>query len=415
MSSPIDDESANDRLKYAPPWARQQPASNDPAATSSAPQDEAASSAQPRASEPSDHPRDLDLPPQALRMAESPEMAPRTSDPAAASLKAPARLFEGDRAVRELRARMALNPHGVPEPPEFNSSRGRWKSVWKALGITVFAAGAAFIVVMFVFPEARRMTPARQAFIPPAFVSTPKTDRTVSPEVSRTDPARLVVVEQRRAVNNEPVPLGVTLTGGPGRGAVLISGLAEGTQLTGGAPIGSGTWRVPLSDLARAKVIPPDNFIGSMEITVALLTEDAKVADKNIMRIEWASADGDAREAALQRLRDEMSPSAAPLKRSDLRTLDREEIEVLVKRGRDFILNGDLAAARLVLRRAANGGDAQAALLLGTTFDPATFEKLQVIGAAPDPDEARNWYQRAIDLGSVEAERRLAPLARGKH
>jgi TPR repeat protein len=139
------------------------------------------------------------------------------------------------------------------------------------------------------------------------------------------------------------------------------------------------------------------------------------VADKNIMRIEWASADGDARDAALQRLRDEMSPSAAPLKRSDLRTLDREEIEVLVKRGRDFILNGDLAAARLVLRRAANGGDAQAALLLGTTFDPATFEKLQVIGAAPDPDEARNWYQRAIDLGSVEAERRLAPLARGKH
>ena len=44
----------------------------------------------------------------------------------------------------------------------------------------------------------------------------------------------------------------------------------------------------------------------------------------------------------------------------------------LVKRGQDFIANGDLAAARLVLRRAADGGDAQAALLLGSTYDPAS-------------------------------------------
>ena len=64
-------------------------------------------------------------------------------------------------------------------------------------------------------------------------------------------------------------------------------------------------------------------------------------------------------------------------------TLDPEEIATLVKRGQDFIANGDLASARLVLRRAAEGGDAQAALLLGSTFDPATFERLKVLGSAP--------------------------------
>jgi hypothetical protein len=211
------------------------------------------------------------------------------------------------------------------------------------------------------------------------------------------------------------VPIGVSLTGGSGSGAVLISGLASETRLSSGAAIGSGTWRIPIVDLGQAKLIPPNNFVGTMDITVALLAADATVADKGAMRIEWASTDSGNRTPASEPRRpsDEMSPSSAPLKRSDLLTLDREEIEGLVKRGRDFIANGDLAAARLVLRRAANGGDAQAALLLGTTFDPATFEQLHVIGVAPAPAEARNWYQRAIELGSTAAELRLAPLASG--
>lgn len=415
MSSPIDDNGSNDRLKYAPPWARQQLTSDDTAASPAPPPDEAAPPL-PDTPEPSDHPRDLDLPPSpTLRIAESPETAPRAGDPAGPWLRAPARPFEGDRAVRELRARMALNPHAVPEPPELKSPRLQWKSVWRALGITAFATAAAFVVVIFVFPEAKRMAPAQQELASPTFISTPKADRETSPEASRTEPPRLVLIEKRSAMMNEPVPLGVTLAGGSGSGAVLISGLAAEARLSAGAAIGSGTWRVPLADLGQAEVIPPNDFIGIMDIAVALLATDAKVVDKSAMHIEWAAADEDTRAPASERPSSpgEMSPSSAPLKRSDLRTLEREEIESLVKRGRDFIANGDLAAARLVLRRAANGGDAQAALLLGTTFDPATFEKLHVIGAAPDPTEARNWYQRAIELGSTEAERRIEPLASG--
>ncbi len=86
---------------------------------------------------------------------------------------------------------------------------------------------------------------------------------------------------------------------------------------------------------------------------------------------------------------------------------------MLVKRGQDFIANGDLGAARLVLRRAADGGDAQAALLLGSTYDPATFKHFKVIGLTPDPAQARAWYRRAVDLGSAEAVSRLEPLAPG--
>src|SRR5204863_1399636 len=46
------------------------------------------------------------------------------------------------------------------------------------------------------------------------------------------------------------------------------------------------------------------------------------------------------------------------------RQLDGEEIAVLLKRGKDLIATGDLAAARLVLQRAADANDVEATLAL---------------------------------------------------
>jgi TPR repeat protein len=91
--------------------------------------------------------------------------------------------------------------------------------------------------------------------------------------------------------------------------------------------------------------------------------------------------------------------------------LDVDELEMLLKRGKEFLADGDLASARLLLRRAAEGGSAEAALVLGTTFDPLVIERLGVLGAHPDIGEARHWYQRAAKLGSNTASQRLARLA----
>ena len=90
--------------------------------------------------------------------------------------------------------------------------------------------------------------------------------------------------------------------------------------------------------------------------------------------------------------------------------LDSEEIASLVKRGQDLIANGDLAAARLLLRRAAEAGSAEAALTLGTTYDPVALQRLGAIGTASDPTQARQWYQRAAELGSTAASQQLAGL-----
>ncbi|MGA8291477.1 MAG: hypothetical protein WB820_03050, partial [Rhodoplanes sp.] len=230
----------------------------------------------------------------------------------------------------------------------------------------------------------------------------------------RASPVRLALVESRRATVNESVPLAVTLTGGLDDGAVVVSGLVEGAQLSAGLALEGRSWRVPLADLARTSLAPPRDFAGVMELTVELRSADGATMDRSAMQIEWTPAI-DAQSASLP-----AQPSSDPTPRSVASpagsgnlTLDPEEIATLVKRGQDFIANGDLASARLVLRRAAEGGDAQAALLLGSTFDPATFERLKVLGSAPDPVQARAWYQRAADLGSAEAVRRLEPLALG--
>jgi hypothetical protein len=90
--------------------------------------------------------------------------------------------------------------------------------------------------------------------------------------------------------------------------------------------------------------------------------------------------------------------------------LDSDEIATLVKRGQDSLQNGDLASARLLLRRAAEAGNAKAALALGMTYDPLVIQRLGVIGIVPDTARARKWYQKAADLGSGVASEQLVKL-----
>jgi hypothetical protein len=82
---------------------------------------------------------------------------------------------------------------------------------------------------------------------------------------------------------------------------------------------------------------------------------------------------------------------------------DRNEIAALLARGRSLLSNGDVAGARVLLRRAAEHNDPQAALALGETYDPVVLRHLGVIKFDGDVALAREWYNRAADLGSVAA------------
>jgi hypothetical protein len=81
--------------------------------------------------------------------------------------------------------------------------------------------------------------------------------------------------------------------------------------------------------------------------------------------------------------------------------------DAMVAKARDFAKAGEMAAAFLVFRRAAETGNAPAQLELGAFYDPLTATKA---GFTPDGARAADWYERAALAGSAEAQRKLGLL-----
>jgi TPR repeat protein len=95
--------------------------------------------------------------------------------------------------------------------------------------------------------------------------------------------------------------------------------------------------------------------------------------------------------------------------------LNGGEVTALINHAKDFLKNGDFASARLLLRRAAETGSADATLMLGETFDPFVMRERGAIGVAPDIAQATQWYEKAAKLGSDVATQRLAKLVQTGH
>lgn len=100
----------------------------------------------------------------------------------------------------------------------------------------------------------------------------------------------------------------------------------------------------------------------------------------------------------------------APPPEPVVQQLTAGELATLMARGRRFVESGDFSSARPVYRRAAEAGYAEAALALGETYDPVTLRERGVVGLAPNVQKAREWYERARELGSLEAPTRLERL-----
>jgi TPR repeat protein len=94
-----------------------------------------------------------------------------------------------------------------------------------------------------------------------------------------------------------------------------------------------------------------------------------------------------------------------------VRALDPEELKFLTRQGEQLASAGDLVTARILFQRAAEAGDATAAMALGATYDPNVLARLGVIGMGADVEKARSWYQRAESQGSAQATRQLQALA----
>jgi hypothetical protein len=103
-------------------------------------------------------------------------------------------------------------------------------------------------------------------------------------------------------------------------------------------------------------------------------------------------------------------PVPAAREAAPVRRIDPDELAVLLKRAKSLLAIGDITSARLLLERAADAQEAEAALMLAGTYDPQVLGSQDLRSITPDPAAARVWYEKASQLGSADAKRRLGQL-----
>lgn len=141
------------------------------------------------------------------------------------------------------------------------------------------------------------------------------------------------------------------------------------------------------------------------EIAVALRTAHQNQAPAEIQQPATPAAAAAAPVAIAAPVVPPVAPAVPPARR-----MDSEELANLMTRAKALLASGDISPARLLLERAAQAQDASAALLLAQTYDPTVLGTQDIRNITPDPAMARSWYQRAAQLGSTDAQRRLSQL-----
>ena len=123
-----------------------------------------------------------------------------------------------------------------------------------------------------------------------------------------------------------------------------------------------------------------------------------------------ASADTAQRPALLPMPPQTVSPSVAPQR--PLAGEDASVIAAKMKIGVELMTYGEVTAARAMFQRVAEAGEGAGAFALAETYDPLVLGGLRLREKImPDVALARTWYEKAKNLGSLEARDRISRLA----
>jgi hypothetical protein len=194
--------------------------------------------------------------------------------------------------------------------------------------------------------------------------------------------------------------IGVVLAGAAMAGAAgYLAGGVRGSFKP--AQLEASTRDTSASSTPSADLKAPD---GNSALPAAqTATMDVAAAGARLM------TDGAAAAGAARRVGSAAPPPALQLPPP---TADASEIAARLKLGADLMAAGDIAAARTMFMRVAESGDAAGAFSLAETYDPAVLRTMRLRGGIkPDPGLARQWYEKARDMGASAAPERIARLA----
>jgi len=293
--------------------------------------------------------------------------------------------FDGDRAMLALQHQLSLDPDDVPEPPVRFDDRPPLDRI--ALRLCAVAGIAALVAWVTISLPVNISLPIKFSLpIKPHFE---EIARAVAPALTAT-PVKLVHVREQIA----PMPVAPATQAAPPAAPVAVADATPTAAPETSAAAPAAPAAVPVHVAEATPTATEETPEAAPAAPAAVPEPVVEVASK---------ATPEPAEAAPPH--DPPQPAAKPV------TLSPDEIAMLVKRGKDFLMNGDISSSRLLLRRAAEAGDAEAALALGSTFDPAVIAQLGAIGVKADTAKAREWYEKAAALGSDTASQQIAKLA----
>ena len=337
-------------------------------------------------------------------------------------------IFEGDVAIKELRARLALAPDQMPEPPLYRASDPIFAVVARLTGVMVLAAvgalGFLWIMAPHASPPENPIVGQSNDELALASYRTSEVSQPLRTSESTSEGAKAERVPETLAsrASWSAVDYARDVTDGAAPApADLAPRAAVSASRPAAPPTRSVALAVPTGPVTDPSVSTPRS--AAPQISVPQISAP-QVSAPQVSAPQVSAPPIFAPPVFAPRVSaPQVAPARLPAPVTEAPTVvsaappsigsgpDHDEVAALLVRARAYISAGDVAAARLVLRRAAEHADSQAALALGGTYDPIVLKRLGVINFHADTAQARDWYRRAAELGSTDAPLRLEQLA----
>ncbi len=190
---------------------------------------------------------------------------------------------------------------------------------------------------------------------------------------------------------------------------LMFRGLPEGIKLSSGFQSGR-VFIVSIKERSGLALIPPVDYSGQFPLQVLLYRGSGNSPMEHTISVSIAGAGDNTRETVQPSVTASLQPADKQQQAEATAKLSADHEAEMMAQGQNHVQTGNIVFARLIFEDLAVQGSANGAFALAQTYDPQFLQNIQIVGLEPDFDKAKEWYQKAAQLGSQLASERLAAI-----